>query len=297
MNILVIGSKGQLGLKIKDSVKKLRGFKYEFTDIDKLDITNYNAVKSKLKEKQYFAVINCAAYTAVDLAEKEQEQAAEINSNSPGNLAAACKSSNSLFIHVSTDYVFDGNGNVPYHEDSPTNPTSVYGKTKLEGERLVLKNNDKSIVIRTCWLYSEYGNNFVKTIIRLSQERDMLKVVCDQTGTPTYAGDLAEIIVEIVSKAAATGLWKPGLYHYSNSGVCSWYDFAVEILKLCKKNTQVKPVLSNEFPQIAKRPAYSVLDKSKIMSVYDINIPYWRDSLAKMIKKYLAKNKIVNSEI
>lgn len=285
-HILITGAKGQLGLKIQDFAKFAGDVKFTFYDIDELDITNYSLIEAVFKTINFDVIINCAAYTAVDLAEKEEDKAYMANAIAPKNLAKITKLTNTKFIHISTDYVFDGNKNTPYLENDKTNPTSVYGKTKLDGENEILLENPDAIIIRTSWLYSEYGNNFAKTIIKKSQETSVLKLVYDQVGTPTYAGDLAATLLEIVKQYFSTNIWYSGIYHYSNLGVCSWYDFAIKILKTLNSDIELIPVLSSEFSSVVKRPNYSVLNKAKIIDTYKIKIPYWTDSCEDMIKKF-----------
>ena len=269
-NILITGANGQLGTELgallPDAIK---------TDRNELDITNADAVNRFVDKNKIDAIVNCAAYTAVDRAEDDVEKATLLNVTGPANLAAAIEQTGGWLIHISTDYVFDGNHCKPYTEDEPTNPMSVYGKTKQEAEVAVMQLCRQTMVIRTAWLYSEYGNNFVKTMIRLGREREQLKVVYDQIGTPTYAGDLADAILTIVNKGI-----NPGLYHFTNEGVISWYDFTKAIHELTGITTcEVLPIRSEEYPTKAHRPSFSVLDKQKIKATYGISIPYWRDSL------------------
>jgi len=283
---LITGANGQLGRSLRDIADKLPGTLH-FTDIGELDICDRSAVNEYVKTNHIDLIINCAAYTAVDKAEDEPEIAAGINAQAPGILAEAARENGALLIHTSTDYVFDGKGPRPYKESDSTSPASVYGKTKLAGEKAVEESGCRYIIIRTAWLYSEYGSNFAKTIIRLAKERDMVSVVFDQTGTPTYAGDLASAIAEVVSHKDDPEFHRNGekrIYHFSNEGVCSWYDFALEIVERAGiKTATVKPVTSDQFPSKATRPAYSVLDKGLIKSTYGITIPYWKISLKKCI--------------
>ncbi len=286
MKILVTGSKGQLGSKIKDLSVDFQSFSFSFTDLDELDITNFNSVLDFFKFEKPDIVINCAAYTAVDKAEDDYENAFKINALGPGNLAKACNVHNSKFIHISTDYVFDGKEREkPYLESDFTSPQSVYGSTKLEGENLVLKNLQDAIIVRTAWLYSEYGHNFVKTMLNLAQSRTELSVVNDQVGSPTYAGDLAQAILQISMQYFEENYWKSGVYHFSNLGKCTWFEFAKEIFKIKNINIKVNPVTSEEFPSKVKRPKYSVLDKEKIITTYKIDVPDWRDSLKIVLEK------------
>ncbi len=286
MKILVTGSKGQLGSKIKDLSVDFQSFSFSFTDLDELDITNFNSVLDFFKFEKPDIVINCAAYTAVDKAEDDYENAFKINALGPENLAKACNVHNSKFIHISTDYVFDGKEREkPYLESDFTSPQSVYGSTKLEGENLVLKNLQDAIIVRTAWLYSEYGQNFVKTMLNLAQSRTELSVVNDQVGSPTYAGDLAQAILQISMQYFEENYWKSGVYHFSNLGKCTWFEFAKEIFKIKNINIKVNPVTSEEFPSKVKRPKYSVLDKEKIITTYKIDVPDWRDSLKIVLEK------------
>ncbi|MDL2262659.1 dTDP-4-dehydrorhamnose reductase [Bacteroidales bacterium OttesenSCG-928-I21] len=282
-HILITGSNGQLGKKIKDVAVNYNNLKFIFIDIEDLDISNSIGVNNFFDTTNVDLIVNCAAYTAVDLAETEQKIAHAVNASAPQILAKIASRKKIKLLHISTDYVFDGEKNTPYSESDITNPLSVYGKTKLEGEQNIIEENADAIIIRTSWLYSEYGNNFAKTMIRLGKEKEFLKVVFDQTGTPTYAGDLAEIILFIADKYFKEDFWAAGTYHFSNQGVCSWYDFAVKILKHLKINTEIFPVLSNEFPTVAIRPKYSVLNKSKISQTYNFKIPHWEDSCEKML--------------
>ncbi|MHC1779205.1 MAG: dTDP-4-dehydrorhamnose reductase [Bacteroidales bacterium] len=294
--ILVTGANGQLGSELKELFSAKSIHNVIFTDQAELDITNREAVFTFLKSNNISIIINCAAYTAVDKAEDEPVICQAVNSLAPGILADAASSLGIFLIHISTDYVFDGKGPVPYKEDHPAAPTGVYGKTKLSGEQAIAKSDAKYVIIRTSWLYSVYGNNFAKTILRLSQERESLNVVFDQVGTPTYAADLAGVIFNIVYKvdddlkAGSAPRFPSGVYHYSNEGVCSWFDFATEIVKLAGSDCIVHPVTSDLFPSKAKRPSYSVLDKTRIKELTALKIPYWRDSLN------LFFNKLQNSK-
>lgn len=288
MKVMVTGAYGQLGSSLSELSAQFSGLQLILTDFDSLDITDRDSVVGYIESNRPDFLVNCAAYTAVDKAETDMESAFRLNALGPENLAIACRQIGARLIHVSTDYVFDGKNNRPYSEEDLPNPQGVYGSTKLEGEKLVMKQLPESVIIRTSWLYSSYGHNFVKTMIRLGSEKDSLNVVYDQTGTPTYAGDLALTILKVISHSAKSpDYWKSGIYHYSNLGVCSWYDFAVEIHKMAGISCRVTPVLSAAFQTVAKRPSYSVLDKSKIQTVYGIEIPYWRDSLMKCIQLIL----------
>lgn len=280
-NILVTGANGQLGSELQKT-----GFtvldEVFYTDVAELDITDYSAVERFIKEKEIDTIINCAAYTAVDKAEEEPELAAKINTQAVANLAKAAAKEDCLLIHISTDYVFDGTAAKPYTEKDKTCPVSVYGETKLAGEEAILKSRCFYIIIRTAWLYSEYGNNFLKTILRLAAERPEINVVNDQIGTPTYAGDLARAIVKIMENDERVEY--EGIYHYSNDGVCSWYDFATEIVKRSGLDCKVNPVTTAEYPTRTKRPAYSVLDKTKIKHIFEVEVPDWKDALERCME-------------
>lgn len=282
--ILVTGSSGQLGNEIKALSVNHPGYDFIFTDKEELDISREKEVKEFVTYHEPDWIINCAAYNFVDNAESDSETAFSINGTSVNYLTGAIKGSDCKLVHISTDYVFDGNANTPYNENCETNPQSVYGLSKLAGEKYALQHYG-TMVIRTSWLYSSYGHNFVKTIIKHAKEKELLKVVFDQTGTPTYAANLAGAILHIVSGVIRNQIaFIPGIYHYSDEGVCSWFDFAVEILRQTGTECKIVPVLTQEYPARAKRPAYSVLDKSKIKETYNINIPYWRDSLINCLK-------------
>lgn len=293
MNILVTGANGQLGNEMR-IVSKRSSDRYIFTDVEELDITNRDAVMNFVKENDIKVVVNCAAYTNVDKAEDDEATAELINAQAVKHLAEACKSNNATLIHISTDYVFGGNeGNTPRTEDEPVNPTGAYGRTKLHGEQAIQEVGCNYLIIRTAWLYSEFGNNFVKTMRRLTSERDKLNVVFDQIGTPTYALDLANVImrfIEILKKEnnyqlSTVNSQLFGVYHFSNEGVISWYDFAKEICELSGNECDIQPCHSNEFPSKVKRPSYSVLDKTKIKNKLNITIPHWKESLKKCIIK------------
>ncbi|MFQ6704088.1 MAG: dTDP-4-dehydrorhamnose reductase [Alphaproteobacteria bacterium] len=269
---LITGCNGQLGTELKKRIPNAI-----CADIDTLDITDMVAVNKFVSENNIDLIINCAAYTAVDKAEDDIDMATKINVDGPRNLAKT----GVKIIHISTDYVFDGTSHKPYTTDDETNPVSVYGKTKRAGELAVLENAPVAVVIRTAWLYSPYGNNFVKTMQRLGRERDSINVVADQIGTPTYAGDLADAIVQIISQMNKQN---SGVYHFTNMGVCSWYDFASEIMDLSCINCDVNPINSDQYPTRAKRPFYSVLDKSKIQNVFGIKIKHWKQSLKECLE-------------
>ena len=278
MRILVTGANGQLGNEMQVLAKENPQHTYYFTDVQELDICDKQAVWTYMAEKQIELVVNCAAYTAVDKAEDNQELAYKLNCEAPKQLASAAQANGAAMIQVSTDYVFDGTAHTPYTEDCNPCPDSVYGTTKLEGEKEVMNHCEQAVVIRTAWLYSTFGNNFVKTMLRLGKERDSLGVVFDQIGTPTYANDLARAIYAIINKGIVRGI-----YHFSNEGVCSWYDFAKEICDLSGNVCDIQPCHSDEFPSKVKRPHFSVLDKTKVKSTFGITVPYWKDSLQKCI--------------
>ncbi len=282
--ILITGANGQLGSELKVLSEEMTGFEYCFTDYDTLDITDQVAMRTFMQDRRPDFVVNCAAYTAVDKAEEEPESCFRLNGKAPGIVAAACQEYGAKLIHISTDYVFDGTSCIPYNEDQPVKPLGVYGASKREGEVQVFAHSD-AIVIRTSWLYSSFGSNFVKTMIRLGRERNQVNVVFDQTGTPTYAADLAAVILKIISRSTADpDCWKPGIYHYSNEGVCSWYDFALAVHRLAGIQCHVSPVESADFQTKAIRPCFSVLNKAKIKKTFYISIPHWEESLEKCIR-------------
>jgi dTDP-4-dehydrorhamnose reductase len=282
MNILVTGSNGQLGNEIRSISNQYPDYHFVFTDVAELDITEYQQIDSFFKENNINFVINCAAYTAVDKAEQEIDTARYINVNAVKYLSQIAKKHHALLIHVSTDYVFDGKNHKPYTEEDIICPTSAYGKTKAEGETEVRNYAEKAIIIRTSWLYSSYGNNFVKTILKYGKERGKLNVVFDQIGTPTYAADLAFAILEIIPQLNSK--LTIDTYHFSNEGVSSWYDFAKEIVELSNMDCIINPIETKDYPLPAPRPHYSVLDKTKIKKEFHIDIPYWKDSLKKCLK-------------
>ncbi len=284
-SILVTGADGQLGNKMREVAKSSSQDRYIFTDVAQLDITNLEALERVVEEESIDVIVNCAAYTNVDKAEDDEAMAMLINCEAVRNLAVAAKRVGATLIHISTDYVFQGEGFVPYVETMPTSPLGVYGITKLKGEEAIAEVGASHIIIRTSWLYSEYGGNFVKTIMRLAAERDSLNVVFDQVGTPTYAGDLAAAIFQIIESRSYAAPQNGGLYNFSNEGVCSWYDFAQAIVEMSGENCKVSPCHSSEFPSKVKRPNYSVLDKTKIKSAFGVAIPYWRSSLDGCIER------------
>ena len=278
-NILITGANGQLGNEMRVLSAENPEYAYFFTDVAELDICNEQAILDFVKANQITVIVNCAAYTAVDKAEENVELCTKLNADAVGYLAKAAEAHGAEFIQISTDYVFDGTAHIPYQETEATCPNSVYGHTKLAGEQNALTLCSRSMVIRTAWLYSTFGNNFVKTMIRLGKERENLGVIFDQVGTPTYARDLARAIFIAIRQGVV-----PGIYHFSNEGVCSWYDFTKAIHRLAGITTcQVKPLHTEEYPTPAKRPHYSVLDKTKIKKTYSIEIPYWMDSLQSCI--------------
>jgi len=284
MNILVTGSNGQLGSEIK-SLSKNYPYKFFFTDKNELDISKKEDVSKFIEENNIDLIINCAAYTAVDKAEEEQELADLINYKAVKYLAKIAKDNNIVLIHISTDYVFDGKNYRPYKEDDKTNPQGVYGLTKLKGEKAFIEEGANGIIIRASWVYSSFGHNFVKTMLRLKDKKE-LSVVFDQVGTPTYAKDLARVILEIIKNELNKLKGKKAeIYHYSNEGVCSWYDFAKAIFEIKNIHINVNPIETKDYPTPAKRPHYSVLNKSKIKNEFNIKIPYWRESLEKMLNE------------
>lgn len=283
-NILVTGSYGQLGNEIRILTEKEADFKVFLTDVDTLDICDYPAVEKFVNDNKIDLILNCAAYTAVDKAEDNEEICRKVNAIAPYNLAKAAAKFNAAFIHISTDYVFDGTGCIPYTEDMPATGLSVYGKTKREGEIKIFEQLPSAVVIRTAWLYSEFGNNFVKTMIKLGNEREALGVVFDQIGTPTYALDLAGAMITVAKKIFAEGNNFGGIYHFTNEGVCSWYDFTVKIHEIAGiKTCKVRPIESKEYSAKAPRPSYSVLNKAKIKNTFGIEIPHWESSLKRCI--------------
>lgn len=285
-NILVTGGKGQLGLSLRCISKEFPDYSFDFMDIEEMDITDKESISNILKAKDYFAVINCAAFTAVDLAEGKKEMAYLINVYGVRNLVEAANETNTHLIHISTDYVFGGNGNTPFKPYDEPNPNSVYGKSKLEGERQIMQVSKSGfIIIRTSWLYSEEGNNFLKTMIRIGRNNDSVSVIYDQVGTPTYAGDLARAIILCLSKINDNSR---EIFHFSNEGVCSWYDFAKEIMEEMSLQCKVLPILTSQYPTPAKRPYYSVLNKDDIKNYLSIEIPHWKDSLKTCIKNIKA---------
>jgi dTDP-4-dehydrorhamnose reductase len=279
--VLVTGANGQLGKELQQLEKKWPLFRFLFLSREDLPIHHFELVRNFFKASKPSVLINCAAYTAVDKAEQEPLLARQVNAEAVGVLAAVCAANQCRFIHVSTDYVFDGTATSPYKEEDLTAPQSVYGQTKLEGERQALLANPQTVIIRTSWVYSSFGKNFVKTIIRLLQDKPQISVVQDQLGSPTFAADLANAILQIIS----SNNWIPGIYNYSNSGIVSWYRFAEEIGKLVGSSTPIKGISTAEYPTPAKRPAWSVLDTSKIVSTYGVTIKDWKESLGQCIRE------------
>ena len=281
MNILITGCNGQLGNEMQLLESQYPQYQWYNTDVQELDISNQQAIEQFVAAHEIDGIVNCAGYTAVDKAEENEELCAMLNQHAPAYLAAAVEKRGGWMVHISTDYVFDGTHHTPYVETDEPCPNSVYGRTKLAGEQEVMQHCKRSVIIRTAWLYSTFGNNFVKTMIRLGKERPELGVIFDQIGTPTYAGDLTKVIMAVVEKGIM-----PGIYHFSNEGVISWYDFTKAIHRLAGITTcHVRPLHTAEYPTPANRPHYSVLDKTKIKTVYGIEIPYWEESLKDCLEK------------
>ncbi|MDE6007534.1 MAG: dTDP-4-dehydrorhamnose reductase [Muribaculaceae bacterium] len=278
--ILVTGCYGQLGSSLKREFDGDPEIEATYTDYDTLDITDREAVERFLKDHNFDVIVNCAAYTAVDKAETDEILCSMLNTGAVGNLGEAAVKTGSKVIHISTDYVFSGQGFRPYEENDEPYPQGIYGRTKLEGEGLLTSFCQNAIIIRTAWLYSEYGNNFVKTMLRKSETDAEISVVADQIGSPTYAGDLAHAIHKIINNKE----WHPGIFHFTNEGVASWYDFAKAIFELSEKKVKVNPIPSSAYKTAAKRPLYSVLSKRKIKRTYGLEVPYWRDSLSKCLR-------------
>lgn len=281
--ILVTGANGQLGMEFRDMESSFPGYRFVFVSRNDLSIEDPEAIDRFFSHIPIHYCINCAAYTAVDKSETEIEAAFSANAEAPGFLARASAKYGAAFFHFSTDYVFDGNGKEPYSESLPTDPVNIYGKSKRDGEENVLKQNPQAVIIRTSWVYSSYGKNFVKTMLRLMKEKPEIWVVSDQVGSPTYARDLAAAVMFIIQSHSPSQII-PGIFHYANRGVISWYQFAVAIKEFAGMNCVVNPLSSANYPTPAKRPAYSVLDTSKISKVYQVNIPEWKDSLRECIR-------------
>lgn len=285
MNVLVTGANGQLGNEIR-RVAAQCGDSYFFADVAELDITDKEAVFGMVRRIQADVIVNCAAYTNVEKAEDDREAADRLNHRAVSYLAGAAKETGATLIHISTDYVFKGDRNRPWREEEETNPLGVYGRTKRLGEESILESGCKYLIFRTAWLYSSFGNNFVKTMCRLTAERDTVNVVFDQVGTPTYAHDLASLICHVIGTRQFD---KQGIYHYSNEGVCSWFDFAWEIAALKGNGCDIRPCHSSEFPSKAERPSFSVLDKTKVKEAFGVKVPYWKESLVKCMKELSGK--------
>ena len=286
MKVLITGSNGQLGSEVRELAANYSKLDLVFKNSHELDICNFDELQNFIIKNNIISVINCAAYTAVDAAEEDEQIAKKVNSEGVSNIVKALQKVNGKLIHISTDYVFDGNHFLPYKESEPVSPIGVYGETKRAGELAVINSDIDSVVIRTSWLYSSYGNNFVKTMLRLGNEKENLGVIFDQIGTPTYARDLAKTCLEILTGVNALKISKnENLYHYSNEGIASWYDFAISIMELGEENCKVKPIQTKDYPTLAKRPYFSVLNKIKIKTDFDIEIKYWRDSLKNCIEK------------
>ena len=283
LNILITGANGQLGSALR-RLGCVSPHNYICTDVAELDITDAAAVLRTVEERRIDVIVNCAAYTDVERAEEDEPRADLLNHKAAGNLAAAAKATGATLFHVSTDYVFDGTAHTPYTEDVTPSPLGAYGRTKLAGEEAVKASGCRYLIFRTAWLYSEYGHNFLKTMLRLTSERDTLQVVFDQIGTPTYAGDLALALFSIIESERYAG--NEGVYHFTDEGVCSWYDFAREIMEQSKLSCRIRPIESKDYPTPAPRPHYSVLNKAKIKQRFNIEIPHWKEGLVKCLKQF-----------
>lgn len=281
MKILVTGAKGQLGRELHNLLETEFPGNTIYTDIEELDLTDAKAVEVFISRNEITHIVNCAAYTAVDRAEEEKRECAAINTDAVKNLAMASDYTGTKIIHISTDYVFDGTNHRPYRESDKVNPISQYGTTKRKGETALLALAPESIVIRTAWLYSPYGHNFVKTILNLASKQDEIRVVCDQIGTPTYARDLARAIYKVLR----SNQWVAGIYHFTDEGAASWYDFAKAILRISGKSVKVTPIPTEDFPTAANRPAYSILDRQRIKATYGVTIPHWEEALTDCIAR------------
>jgi len=288
MNILVTGASGQLGSTFKGIAESgaYPELNFVFKSSSELDVTNFDEIHTELLESDYAYCINCAAYTNVDKAESETDLARLVNISGARNLAVNCSEHNTVLIHISTDFVFDGFLNMPYKETDLARPIGFYGDTKFKGERAIINNIEEHFIIRTSWLYSEFGHNFLKTMLKLGAERDELSVVYDQTGTPTYTLDLAQVVIHIIRAHCIDY----GIYNYSNEGIASWYDFASAIFEMYKLDVDLKPILSEAYPTAAERPKYSVLDKTKIKTTFKLDIPHWRESLKVALESYAELN-------
>lgn len=278
--ILITGSHGQLGNEMQQAAKKFPTFKFIYTDVEDLDICDKAALDAFVKANAVNVIVNCAAYTAVDKAEDDVELCYKINSDAVRNIGEVAHQNGLKVIHVSTDYVFDGTNHVPYSEDQAVSPNTVYGKSKLAGEQALMETCEQAVILRTAWLYSSFGNNFVKTMLKLGAERDLLNVIFDQIGSPTYAADLAVTILKILIHPTLV----PGIYHFSDEGVCSWYDFTKTIHRIAGITCDVRPIETKDYPARTPRPHYSVLNKAKIKATYGIIIPHWEESLERCMK-------------
>lgn len=287
MNLLVTGCYGQLGTELRKIAATDTLYTWFFTDIDTLDICDETAVNAFFERHHIEVCVNCAAYTAVDQAEDDTEVAEKVNVKAPGILADACQRQGATLLHVSTDYVFDGQGDHPYREDEPTAPVSVYGRTKRDGERAIIDSGCHYLIVRTAWLYSSTGKNFVKTMLRLAETHDTVSVVCDQVGTPTWAGDLAQALVRLIEKYRKEPVAE--VFHFTNEGITNWANFAAAIFDLAGKPCKVLPITTDQYPTKATRPAYSVLDKTKIKQALGMDIPFWKDSLSKCLEELTIK--------
>jgi len=277
--ILITGSHGQLGNEMQQAAKNFPTFKFIYTDVEDLDICDKAALNAFVKANAVNVIVNCAAYTAVDKAEDDVELCYKINAEAVRNIGEVAHQNGLKVIHVSTDYVFDGTNHVPYSEDQAVSPNTVYGKSKLAGEQALMETCEQAVILRTAWLYSSFGNNFVKTMLKLGAERDLLNVIFDQIGSPTYAADLADTILKILSHTT----FVPGIYHFSDEGVCSWYDFTKTIHRIAGITCDVRPIETKDYPAHTPRPHYSVLNKAKIKATYGITIPHWEESLERCI--------------
>ena len=277
--ILITGSHGQLGNEMQQAAARFPAFNFLYTDVEDLDICDKAALTTFVKANKVNMIVNCAAYTAVDKAEDDVALCYKINSDAVRNIGEVASENNLKVVHVSTDYVFDGTNNLPYYEDQPVCPATVYGKSKLAGEQALLETCKQAVILRTAWLYSSFGNNFVKTMMKLGTDRDSLNVIFDQVGTPTYAADLADAILKVLSHET----FVPGIYHFSDEGVCSWYDFTKTIHRIAGITCNVQPIETKDYPARTPRPHYSVLNKAKIKSTYGIVIPHWEESLVRCI--------------
>lgn len=284
--ILITGAGGQLAKSIADIIDQYPSYKFVFLSKAELPLENHDKLRTILETVHPQFCVNCAAYTAVDKAESDKETAFQVNAESVKNLALICSALHTKLIHISTDYVFNGLSSLPYKENDPVDPINVYGASKARGEELALKYNPEAIVIRTSWVYSEHGHNFVKTMMRLMREKELLNIVNDQVGSPTYAQDLAHVIMKVICSIR----WQPGIYHYCNDGKISWYDFALSIRQLTGSDCLLHPISSVAYPTPASRPAFSLLDTSKIRSTYNVDIPVWDSSLKKCIQNLMDKN-------